>query len=74
MVPGQGAETNSAVSIDLDVPGSTGISAAEQGPSLAATSMQWSPSTVHRELLRDAATALGFRRFDAKTVGRLRSA
>src|ERR1700683_1123076 len=31
MVAGGGAETNFAISIDLDVPGSTGISAAEIG-------------------------------------------
>lgn len=34
MVPGVGAETNFAVSIDLDVPGSTGISAADRSATI----------------------------------------
>jgi len=34
MVPGEGAETNFAVSIDLDVPGSTGISAADRSATI----------------------------------------
>jgi 3,4-dihydroxy-2-butanone 4-phosphate synthase len=34
MVPGVGAETNFAISIDLDVPGSTGISAADRAATI----------------------------------------
>jgi 3,4-dihydroxy 2-butanone 4-phosphate synthase/GTP cyclohydrolase II len=49
MVPGRNAETNFAVSVDLDVPGSTGISAADRARTIR--------RAVHRE-----ATAADFRR------------